>query len=484
MGMSYSVSTKEITVSGYSEVTPANFEDFATQDRAGAGTILLAAIAGAANNTLTYPVRPVEFRALIIKCIVAAKTAEADFIFITGTDAWDVAQTESIDVTIGNGTYTSTKRFRTITNIDCSDNAAGGGTVWADGTISVTQDIWGVIWDFGSRSYAFDCKVYISNGAWFLGTKRNITVNEGVLFASSDIFWDVATGGNCTFGTGDTADKYGYNGINWTIINATGSWFTFAFRQQAASTFNFYDCHVLFPEGWPVNNRKCIAVHTPEDRIYSCSFSNSHYGINQAKGSMDINHVDFNSVYGPIVRFGESGSGGGINNTNLMYAYQAFYFQHGAGVTVEIENIFMLDITRIFCHANFDGVVNIINPKSVIPGWIYWQAGSDGVINEKYRCNIHVNDKDGTNLASATVLCEDQYGTQIFSVASDANGDIAEQTINYRARAISATTTYSPHKFTISKAGYKTLVIDNITVSNTVKWTVELQPFDYPPGPF
>ena len=70
----------------------------------GRSTSLLAAWSPNSNTkALTYQVRPVELLALLISFVVAGKTAETDYIFITGTDAWGAAQTEAINVSAGNG---------------------------------------------------------------------------------------------------------------------------------------------------------------------------------------------------------------------------------------------------------------------------------------------------------------------------------------------------------------------------------------------
>jgi len=78
-----------------------------------------------------------------------------------------------------------------------------------------------------------------------------------------------------------------------------------------------------------------------------------------------------------------------------------------------------------------------------------------------------------------TVLCEDQFSTEVFSVSTDANGDIAEQTITYRqwAGTDETLTTYSPHRITLTKAGYETLVLEDVTVSQMINWWhLEMQP--------
>ncbi|HUV85112.1 MAG TPA: hypothetical protein VMV86_05335, partial [Methanosarcinales archaeon] len=52
------------------------------------------------------------------------------------------------------------------------------------------------------------------------------------------------------------------------------------------------------------------------------------------------------------------------------------------------------------------------------------------------------------------------------------------QNINYIRYYYSggqASETYSPHKFTFSKAGYETIIWDNVTVDAPINWHVELQ---------
>ena len=82
----YTESTNIVVQTGGTEGTPATFADFVTADRAGTDTSLLSAGAPASDLALTYAVRPVEDLALLVKCVVANKTAEADHIFITGKD--------------------------------------------------------------------------------------------------------------------------------------------------------------------------------------------------------------------------------------------------------------------------------------------------------------------------------------------------------------------------------------------------------------
>jgi len=99
-------------------------------------------------------------------------------------------------------------------------------------------------------------------------------------------------------------------------------------------------------------------------------------------------------------------------------------------------------------------------------------------IHRQHTCNVHIADKDGSNLSGVTILCEDKDNNTVFSVNTGADGKIAEQVITYKKweGTSEILTEYSPHKFTISKAGYETLVLDEITVDEPIDWHLELLP--------
>ena len=70
----YTVATNTVVVTAGTSGSPADFASFVTADRAGTGTSLKAATAASKTLTLTYAVRPVELRAIVVKLIVASKT--------------------------------------------------------------------------------------------------------------------------------------------------------------------------------------------------------------------------------------------------------------------------------------------------------------------------------------------------------------------------------------------------------------------------
>lgn len=99
-------------------------------------------------------------------------------------------------------------------------------------------------------------------------------------------------------------------------------------------------------------------------------------------------------------------------------------------------------------------------------------------LHEEYTFNLHIADKDGVDLEGVTVLCEDEGDSEVFSVETDGGGDIAEQNIAYKDYIYDGSasiTTLSPHKFTLSKTGYETLVLEAVTVDASIVWRQELQ---------
>ena len=468
----YTESSNTAVVTGGTSGSPATFvtgaDSFVTWDRANAAT-LLAAHAPASNLTLTYQIRPVENLALLISFVVASKTTEADYIFITGTDAWDAAQTESIDVSAGNGTYVSTKRFRTITNIDCSDNAAGGGTVWADGTVAVTQPQWGVVWNQGNF-FRVDSHFTIGNGStstyftvepnvsWqlgYTGQKRAFNVTASATFqmgranatgySSGGTFIIYPSASDMYWGNG-TKTFYTTNIIFYTTSGVYAWWCT--------GTLNLYSCTVTVMTGSIIILQTAGVVSRVNFAAYggtSCEF----YIYTGTTAFSDIRITDFN--YGLVI---------------------------GTGLTANAtitDGVFLGDITKDLKIATTASKTVTVVDANISSPTVEWVGTSTSIVlcYWKYTCNIHVADKSGTNLSGVSVACEDTNGNAAFTTQTTAaDGTITPQTIvyrDYKYNAGSIITTYSPHKFTISKAGFKTLVLNNITIDGPIDWHIELQ---------
>ena len=107
----------------------------------------------------------------------------------------------------------------------------------------------------------------------------------------------------------------------------------------------------------------------------------------------------------------------------------------------------------------------------------------------KYTVNVHITDRAGANISSATVTLDTSestdYDTEAFSVSTAADGTITEQTVTKKKWAGTAETLtdYEPWRFTIEKAGYKTLTIEEVDISAPIVYRFELQSQEQPPAP-
>jgi len=451
----YTVATNKIVVTDGTSGAPATFNDMYTADQAGTGTILNVAENGAAAVTLDYQIRPTHSKALIIKCIVTLKTAEADYIFITGTDAWDAAQTESLDVTAGNGTYTTTKRFKTITNLDCSDNAAGGGTVWADGKIAVTQDIWGVVWEIvADAEYKIDCNVDFGDGV----TATYFTSKNELVYFADDI--DILVTANATLKLGESNGDYSRNGSMWSLhLSSTPKTIS-----NTNGTIILYASFLKFRSNVLVRSyANCTINKSQIDMSYDI------FGGDIISWSFRDGNINLESFY--ICNTGSlafSVSPISANNIHIHDTKYGLEFDTG---NVTVSKLLITDASTEECRGYLTD--SIITDPVIIPTLIGMYDSGDS-LTVRYTTNIHVADEDGNDLAGVTVACVDKDDTAVFSVVTDANGDIAEQTINYKkwAGTDETLTEYSPHKFTLTY-GSETQDIEAITVDHPIVWHLE-----------
>ena len=460
-----SLGDNKVIVTGGTSGTPAEFPAFVTADRAGTA-VLLAATSCTINMTLTYQIRPVELLAIQLAFILAGTTAGAgDTLDITGTDWNGDAQSESIDVSAGDATYNGAKRWRTITDIDC--------TGWADGTLRVTQEQWGLVWDFGNASfYQYDGKAWDigdnSTSTYFTSKKEAVYLSDG---CNGPRVRHAAT-----HQIGGLVGDGGVDGSYWSFGNTSsffwGDWTSSSVKVYASQAHSRNSANIRFrfmTSGDGLDFRNSILSGTLAgvsnlfdfgyaeivnyQRMYAHSLSDWGYYTNVATNITDGVHIH-NCKYG----IGGNAAGAELINTLIT-----------SSVTGDV-------------NTQVNGTtVNRIDPSSISVGVVNNQA--DNWVQDTYTCNVKVLDRAGAALQSVTVLCEEQDDTEVFSVSTDASGDITEQQVRYKRWSGTAETLtdYSPHKFTLSKAGYKTLVLEAFTVDHPLVLHLELQSQTAPP---
>jgi hypothetical protein len=463
---SYAAATNTVTVTGGTSGSPADFASFVAADRGGAGTLLLAAWSPNSNTkALTYQVRPVELLALLITFTVAGKTAETDYILITGTDAWGNAQTEPINVSAGNGTYITTKHFRTITNIDCSDNAAGGGAVWANGTVAVTQPIWGVIWDKSSNQYQLDCKFNVGDGSintYFTDTGKQITIKNGVVTGLNQAVISVKAGAVAYLCTvNDVATKATSDGCQFILLENT-----------------YYGARIVEAIGTAyVGSASCRAVSAARYGalyeaggtlyIWNCLLSNSML-IRCVNGSLNniIHSNPCQALYNttaPVINL----------IVNPLLAGQATIYASTTNQVV-VNGLICNNLTGGYDVQVASFTANVFAVNCIINGGVHtwsilYQGTCTGSIYRQNTLDLHLTDVAGNNIAGAAVTLTDIAGpTTVFSVTTGADGKITfpGQDSSTVDKAVTHTRYYysggaqssyrGPWTLTITKTGYQT----------------------------
>jgi len=326
--------TKIVQCNGTSG-TPLNFADMYNADLAGTLELLAAWDPDSNTKALTKQVQPAESKGLKIDFVVIGKSADPDYIFITGTDIDGNAQTESLDVSAGDGTYTTTKWFATITNIDCSDNAAGGGTVWFDGVVQVRQNRWGVIHaDLGPEKVVNGIfanwtdddpdgwDVEFESGAGGPGT-RDPEISQ------------VATGQSHTDAGGETGGMCNFYMTEGKGLILTQNIATVIGRKYRLSinfdtiTASKVRVHNIGHNQWPAFTSDATGVHSV---TFVCTQTNTSLLIEDAFGALTDVTFDDVSIKEVVSRYKidcDIDFGDGVTSSYFQSKNEVFYFADG-----------------------------------------------------------------------------------------------------------------------------------------------------------
>lgn len=102
-------------------------------------------------------------------------------------------------------------------------------------------------------------------------------------------------------------------------------------------------------------------------------------------------------------------------------------------------------------------------------------AGSAIIADKSVSLLLH--DPAGDPLPNATATLVDQFGTQVFSLTSDASGATAEQAVTVKQWVGTAETLteFNPFTLTISHADYPTMTIPGLTISAPLRnWRIDM----------
>ena len=463
----YTQATNTVVVINGTSGTPKTFADFVTDDRAGSLTLLSAGVIDADPDTfsLTTQPRPCEKGVIALTISASADRAGAT-LEIVGKDYDSDAIGETIDIATANATpVTSVLKYNTV---DASGITVNGMT--NDDTITITQPQWGVIWDYTGRCYRVDARFNIGNGttATYFATEREVVMISQTYELQVTANAVLKSGKKVSTDSVDVPSVFAFRHENNTVQftdNLTqagtlllyGSYFidlTVAARTQgyrsiswdiSNSASEIYHCMFIGPDQ--------IAAKTGSPTFYDNKFFSGNNGYRVLSGTPSTLYSQNRNCY----------RGTAVSALSSAVEVRGTTFADNA-----------TDLDMINVNYNFT-LVDAEYTTIGGPG-----AASTANTYDKKSCNITVTDKNGTLLDGVEVLCEDTDDAIVFTTTTGDTdtGKIDEQLITYIDYYYSGgaqADTMSPHKFTLSKAGYETLILENVTVDAPIAWHLELK---------
>jgi len=461
-------------MSGGTELDPITFDDLVAADRAGTLKLLDEVIdADPDVFSLGFQVQPVELRALQLSITCTARGgATCD---IAGKDAWGNAINEN-GIDISSGSATTTKYF---SEVDANGITVHGLQV--DDEFDIVQSQWGVIWDYSEcDTYLLDVWLWIGDSVtptYFKDINKNIVFRDGIGNMNTFSVKNLAV---LQLGeVDDETTKATKNGCTIHVMDIYSS-AKIECSHYSGSALLFYDCFISSPH-------LKTTIDLRNGRMWNCQLSRKVPIAVWLLGenTVDISRLTSNrgadapllSLVGtPTVEDAKLDGGDyGIDMSNYDATIRDLYMARQY-------------YAAIYIHVGVGGYTKSLKLiDTFIDVWkIQGMKSCPGEVLRQYSCNICVADKNGADLSGATVVCKDKDDNEVFSVQTDAEGNIAEQIITYQ-RWSDPEGNYgsyayeedaecsSPHKFIISKDGYETLQLDEVTIGGAIKWHLELQ---------
>lgn len=155
----------------------------------------------------------------------------------------------------------------------------------------------------------------------------------------------------------------------------------------------------------------------------------------------------------------------------------------------EIDDVLITNATQNDVATGTAHTLTVKNPRWIMTQGKVKNVDASGEIHYVNTVDIHKADKDGANLETAQIVCDgssngSNYDTEQFDVNTVADGTITQQDalIKKWVGTSETETDYNVHRFTASKAGKKTLVLENKTIAGAIDWHSELQTIEMPPS--
>lgn len=433
-----------------------NLTNAVSADLAGSYTILPENSPAAGLVPKSMPVKELGAASTVSVILSGTSAGAGDTVALTGIDYASNPLVESIDVSAGDGTYVTTMAFRNITDVTCVG--------FSGGTVRVDQDRWGVIVAYNIGFYStyntflFGCHLSIGDGS----AATSVIVALGSLCFMTGTFFYIRNFGTLTLGTGlgwaGTAYEIGYFGV-YVYQN---------FSQTGVSG----RCHITGGSRFTESN---VSLSMYGVKFLVHSFFHTRNYFDWRGGTLVCVDTTFQSVDTEAGTF--EIRAGTVTLTRVTFFGVAFRLLAGVAMTgVKAGNVageLRGSASIVVDDASFRRFVAAMYPNSVVTcldgtliptsfgiNWIGQESRADCYILKK-RFDLRVVDHTGDGITDAQVVIKDALGNTEADVATDANGDIAQQQLFWQKGSHTvhvglSWVNHTPHTVTISKAGYVT----------------------------
>jgi hypothetical protein len=364
-----------------------------------------------------------------------------------------------------NGSITYDKGANVITVTGCSSHTP---CTFTDVYNADVAGGWGKVHLQGTTQFSFDCSLYIGDGTtatYFKDLNKEVYFNDDQKMCSR-------TNSTTTFGKKED-----------TICASSGVTIFVSYKTLKYNDWNFdgtayfYDTKII---GFD-NSAGAILTYERPTIYISGTFEVISLKIEMLRGFGPNNS---NGIVRKLEITNCGDVGAGFNPSYSVYD-DALVFKNNRGMIVtdswtgSFQNIKACSNTALIDLGRYTGNVYCVNFE--VDSWVftwYGATGGTGTIYRQYTFDLKVTDKDQNAISGATVTVKDKDGNTVFSVTSNASGDIATQTVSrgyYDQTHGDTLQEYSPHTLTITKEGYQTYT-GNLTLSQKTNRTIALQP--------
>jgi len=431
-----------------------------TADLAGSYTLLSATTPAASLAPLEMPTHEIGETSDVDVTLAGCTLGAGDTVVLTGIDHDGNALTETIDVSGGNGTYTSTNVYRNLTDVACNG--------FADGTIAVTQNRWGLIANYafagGSRMQTYLLKTHLMIGDGSSATE--FTLNNHVVHFVYGTLWycDLAT---FLMGQSAGAGDYAYSQDGSIIVeghNYYVSMVAYWPRIWGQSTLTWYGCTYRYhATGYTTENVMIFYESSSTIAWTDCVFEGD--GTNavayiKALDSLTMTRCRSTGSWG--WRFGEP------NTTLTDYLSTAAIRAELSSSTehITLDNPAGPSMYTTMYSAAYalliDGTIDYGDCTTNS-----WSHTIDGIYRLVKRFDLTVIDENGDPLESVDVIIVNNEGETEYTGSTNALGQIPQQQLKYAYmdhvyRGANTWTIYTPHTVTLdgSGIGYETRSIE------------------------